>query len=87
MPRWSCARHFALDLAGDLHVINLFDAVPRMREAVGQFAVVGDEDQAFAGHIEPADAKHARRIRRQQIDDARPAGRIARRRRPRRPAC
>ena len=71
--------HFLLDLPGDLDVVNLFDAVPRMREAVGQLAVVGDEDQPFARHIEPADAKHARRIRRQQIGHARPAGRIARR--------
>ena len=66
-------------MAGDLHVVDLLDAVPRMREPVGQLAVVGDEDQPFARHVEPADAEGARRVGRQQVDDARPAGRIARR--------
>ncbi len=69
--------HFALDLASYLHVINLLDAVPWMSETVGQFAVVRDQDQAFGGHIESADTKYARGVRRHQVSDSRPAGRIA----------
>ena len=69
------AEDFVFDLAGDLDVVNLFDAVPRMGEAVGQFAVVGDEDQAFGCHVEPADAEHARRVRRQRsVTRVRPDG-------------
>jgi hypothetical protein len=70
----------ALDLAGDLHLVDFFDAVARVRETVGQLAIVGDDDEAFGRDVEPADGKHARPVRRQQVDDARPAGRVAGRR-------
>ena len=68
---------FFVELAGDLHVVNLLDAVARVGEPVGELAVVGDEDQPFARHVEPADAEDARRVGRQHVDDARPAGRVA----------
>src|SRR5262245_55293907 len=71
------AEDVALDLAGDLDVIDFFDAVSRMREAVRQIAVVRDEDETFRSEIEAADAEYARSIRRQQVDHARSAGRIA----------
>jgi hypothetical protein len=68
---------FVLDLTSNLDVINLFDAVARMREAVSEFAVVRDNDQTFRSHVEAADTKDPRRIWRQQIGNSCPAGRIA----------
>src|SRR5262245_4113158 len=50
------AEDVALDLAGDLDMIDFFDAVSRMREAVRQIAVVCDEDESFRSEIEAADA-------------------------------
>src|SRR5438876_11319319 len=41
---------------GDPHQIRLFNAVARMRDAVGEFAVIGDENKSFAGAIESADS-------------------------------
>jgi hypothetical protein len=37
-----------VDVASNLDLINLLDAVPRVRESVGQLAVIGDENQPFA---------------------------------------
>jgi hypothetical protein len=74
------SKYIRLDLASDLNLVNLFDAVAWVREAVGKLAVVRDKDQPFAREVKAADAVHAGRIGGQQIDDARPAGRIARRR-------
>jgi hypothetical protein len=71
---------FAFHLAGDLYLIDFLNAVSWMGEPVGKLAVVGDEDKSFAGDVEPADRKHARRVRWQKVDDARAAGRIASRR-------
>lgn len=67
----------ALDLAGDLDVVNLFDAVSRVRKAVGQLAIIREKNEAFGREVEPTDAKHARYIRRHEVDYARSAGRIA----------
>ncbi|HVT30103.1 MAG TPA: hypothetical protein VHE81_18970 [Lacipirellulaceae bacterium] len=61
--------HIALDVAGDLHMINLFDTMARMGETVGKFAVVGDKDQAFGREVEPADTEDARRVGGHQVDD------------------
>ena len=81
------AEDFVFDLTGDLHVVNLFDAVTRVGEAVGQFAIVGDDDQAFGRHVEPADAKHARRVGR-HADRSLACGRPGRERwQRRRSAC
>src|SRR3954468_1152734 len=35
------SEHFGLSVSGDLHVVYLFDAVPRMRKTVRQVAVIG----------------------------------------------
>jgi hypothetical protein len=71
------AQHIAFDLPRHLHVINLFDSMPRMREAVRQFAVVRDEDQALRCQIKTTDAKYSRCVRRQQIDYSGAAGWVA----------
>src|SRR6478736_2950687 len=44
---------------GDADEICLFDAVARMSEAIGKLAVIGDENQAFAGAIEPTHGEDA----------------------------
>ena len=48
-----------------------------MRQAVGQFAVVGDEDQAFAVHVQSSDGEQPCVAVRDQIDDPRPACLVA----------
>jgi hypothetical protein len=72
--------HFVFDVPGDLHLINLLDPVPGMCQAVCQLSVIGDENEPFAGDVEPADAKHAWRVRRHEIGDTVPTRRVAGRR-------
>ena len=72
--------HVGRRLPGDLHFVDLLDAVARVGELIGQRAVVGDEDQALARHVEPADVEHPPDARRQQVDHARPTARVASRR-------
>ena len=50
-------KHLGPRHTGYLHVIFLLDAIPRMGQKVGQFAIVGDEDQALAHPVKPADCK------------------------------
>jgi hypothetical protein len=71
-------QHFALHLPCHLDLINFLHAVAGMREPVGQLSVVSNEDQPFTGNIEPADAKRARCVGRQQVGDAWPASRVSR---------
>ena len=65
------------DLTGNLDVVNLFDAVTWVSKAVGQFAVVCNDDQAFGCHVESTDAKHAGRVRRHEIGNSHTARRVA----------
>ena len=58
--------------ARHLNEVFLLDTIPRVGEEVGQFAVVGDEDQPFAHPVEPADGKQPL-FPRHEVDDARPA--------------
>jgi hypothetical protein len=51
--------------------------MPRVGQPVRKLAVIRHEDQSLAGDIQPADAKHSRRVGRQKIGDARAAGRVA----------
>ena len=59
--------------------IRFLDAKPRVREQIRQGAVVGDQNQTFAGPIEPSDGKNSL-VRWNQIDHPRPAARIVIRR-------
>ena len=52
------------------HRVQLADAVARMRHLEREAAVVGDQDQPFAVHVEAPDREDATADRRQQIDDA-----------------
>jgi hypothetical protein len=58
-----------------LDEIFLLDAIPRMGEEIGQFAVVGNEDQPFAHPVEPADGEQPL-LPGYEVDDAGPAVRI-----------
>jgi hypothetical protein len=56
--------------AGDEGAIELFDAVSGVGEAVGELAVVGQEDEAGAGLVEASDGVDALGDLGQEIDDA-----------------
>ena len=43
--------------------------MPRMNEALGKVAVVGEKNESFALGIEPANVKQPREFRRKQIED------------------
>jgi len=55
-----------------LNEVFFLDAIPRVGEEIGQFTVVGDEDQPFAHPVEPADGEQPL-LPRDEIDDAGPA--------------
>lgn len=69
--------HVALHLPSNLHLVDFFDAVTRMRKAICQLAVVRDENQPLGGEIEPPHTVRAWSIRRQQIGYAWPPGWVA----------
>ncbi len=58
-----------------LDEVFLLDAIPWVGEEIGQFTVVGDEDQPFAHPVEPADGKQPL-FPRHEVDDAWPAVRV-----------
>jgi hypothetical protein len=70
-------QHFACRRAGDEHAIELFDPKARVSQAMGERSVVGEQHQANAHRIEPADAVNALGHLRQQVHHARAAGRVA----------
>jgi len=51
--------HLVAGLPGDFDEISFFDAVRSLGEGVGEFAVVGDEEQTFALEVESADGIEA----------------------------
>ena len=61
-------------LAGDLHVVGLLDAEARVHQLLGQVAVVGQQQQALAVLVEPADGVDALIDVRDQVEGQRPAG-------------
>jgi hypothetical protein len=69
--------YVGLGHAGDLHFVNLFDAVAGVRELVGQLTVVGNDNQPLARQVESADVEHPPHAGGQQVDHPRPACRIA----------
>ena len=81
--RRSAARRRA---ALDLGEILLLDAEARMGEAVGELAVVGEQQQPLGVGVEPADREHPR-LGGHELDHRRPAVRCRPPWSPRRRAC
>ena len=79
--------HLRLGLAGDLDQIGFRHFVAGVAEPVGEFAVVGHQDQPLAVQVEPSHGKQPDAAGRDQVDHPRPARRVAIASRPRRPAC
>ena len=66
-------------LALDLDLVDLLDAVPRVREAVRERPVVRQHERARRVGVEPTDRDDARVVV-DEVDDGRPPLRVARRR-------
>ena len=58
-----------LPRAIERHFVFLFHFVTRMRQALGEIAVVRQDEKAFGLRVEPADIEKARKLWRQQIED------------------
>ena len=56
--------------------VKLGDAISRVSHAVGEFAVIRDEQQAFRFFVEPADRENPFAELRKQINNARPSRRV-----------
>jgi len=56
-------------------LVGLLDPEPRMREPIGQRAVVGDQNESFARAIQATDGKNSL-LGRNQIDHTRPTARV-----------
>jgi hypothetical protein len=63
--------------AGNLDSIRPRHLKPRMSHAMGQFTVVGQENQTFAALVQSANGEQSQFTRRHQVDCARPALGIA----------
>jgi hypothetical protein len=67
------AQHFfpVLDLEGFVEgdLVFLIDVAAGMGEGVGEVAVVGDQQEAFAFHVEAAHVEDARPFRGQEVED------------------
>lgn len=53
----------------DMDLVSLFNSIARVGQAVGQFPVIGYQDQAFTGLVQPANGKQAV-LAPNQIDDS-----------------
>ena len=51
------------------HFVFFFNFVTRMRQVLGEIAVVGEDEQSFGLRVEPADIEEARELRRQEIEN------------------
>ena len=60
------------DGRADGHAVDLVDVIARMHDLVGKFAVVGEDQQALAVLVEPADGIDARADVLDQLGDAFP---------------
>jgi len=63
----------------DTDQVGFFYTIARVRKAIGELAIVRDEDQPFARSIEPPDSEYSL-FRRNKIDDPSPAAGIVIRR-------
>jgi hypothetical protein len=59
--------------ASDEDEVLLFDAMAGVSESLDESAVVREEEQALAVHVEPADRHEARQRLGQKLDHSRPA--------------
>ena len=76
MPAARRASVALVGLAGHVRDVDLLDLVARVREAVGERAVVGQEQHAGGVGVEAADRDDSRRVV-DQLDDGRPAAGVA----------
>ena len=66
----------SLGVALDLGLVDLLDAVARVREPVRELAVVREQERAGRVGVEPADRDDARLVR-DEVDDGAAALRVA----------
>jgi hypothetical protein len=64
---------------GNLHEVFLLDAIPGMRQEVGELTVIGEQDEPFAHAIETPHRKQPA-VTRHEINHPRPSGRVVIRR-------
>src|SRR3990170_7493678 len=79
IKRYSVAKRlqlFCRGRAGYLHPVGLWDAARSRQDVVGKLAVVGNQQQTFAGVIEPPDRIDSRRNLLEIFHDRRPALRV-----------
>jgi hypothetical protein len=69
------AEYLVRRLASHPHAINLANPIPGVRQPIGQFAIVRDQDQPFAGPIEAPHGKQAF-VRTNEIDHSCSTARI-----------
>lgn len=51
------------------HFVFFFNLIARMRQALGEIAVIRQNEKSFGLRIEPADIEKARELRRQEIEN------------------
>ena len=76
-PLGELVEHLARGFTGDDHAVDLLDPEPRVGQAVGKLAVVGQQHQAGALFVESPDGVDPLRNLREQIDDLGLARRVA----------
>ena len=79
-PSASRLQRLVVGLAFDLDLVDLLDAVARMREPVRERAVVRQEQRAGRVGVEPSDGDDSFRDLVHELDDGRPSLRVAGRR-------
>jgi len=68
----------ARDAAGDVGLVDAWDLITRMQQAVSERAVVGEQEHALDIGVETADRKQPRPARNEIGDDRAPVGIVAR---------
>lgn len=63
-------------VAGNLHAVDPFDLKSRMRQSLGNFAIVGEKEQTLGILVQTTHGKYPARLWREQIDRTRSAGGI-----------
>jgi len=68
----------ARDASGDVRLVDAWDLIARMQQAVSERAVVGQQEHAFDVGVETADRKQPCSARNEIGDDGAPVGIVAR---------